>query len=1460
MLLRMRSIIPLLIAALILTMLPLPSASAAAGGPVVQSTYPSDNDTAVPANAKLQLSFDEPVQRGSGTIAIKEVGTNNTVDSLDVATNTSQVQFANANTVLIVPTPGRIQPNVDYYVQISPNAFTGSSAGFVGIADATAWNFHTVAADTTPPQATFNPTNGGTIASTDALTLTFNERVSAAMGNIRIIRRDNQDTQTISVLSSAVSGSGTVDGDGHTVIRIQPPIRLNASTVYDVLIDPGAFVDQVGNPYGGISSTGMWSFQTAAPLIGAPTPSPANNATSVDPSLRTLSLAFGTDMAKGAGKIYLKRVADNATIDTVDVADARVTVAGPSVTIALATALQAGTGYYVQIDPGALKDSAGHLFDGYVDAVSWRFTTTAAADMSQPMVTALSPANNGNTSALDSKLVIQFNKPVLPGSGLIVIRNVSNGTTHCAINVTSAAVVGGGTNTITITPCANFSLNSTYAVQISSQAFVDASGNYFAGISSYDTTTWRFTAAQDTTIPELVSTSPAPQTNSVAQNAVLRMTFNEPVRVVPGLYGQAVLQTASGNGAAVQLALAPDPSDAKTVTLTPVTVDPATGSQSPATYARASQYIVRVPEGAVTDLAGNRYPGIMNAYRWIFNTIGSDTTPPTLKSASMDGSSVLLVFDEDMDDASTPFASNFYVTVNDVPRQVNGVTIQGPQVRLQLQSGVTVGQTVKVSYTLDTRPLQDKSGNKAAAFQSVAVTNTVDTTVPRPTGGSVDGNVLKLTFSKTMAPAAASAASQFTVKLGGSAAGISSFSLSGQTATFVLYGNASNSSPASVSYVPSGSPLYDTSGNAVAAFTDFYVRNANDASAPQLTSASLSGSKLTLVYNEGLDPASVPVKSSFSVLTGSSAATVSAVEISNNTVTITLAQSVAANQNVLVTYIPSTNPIKDLAGNLAPVFSGYQVVAGGGSGTKIASAIASGTSLVLTYSANLSASPVPSVYQYEVRADGSYVGVSSVSVSGAKLTLQLATPVTASQKVTVSYAPVGSPLKDASGLQVDALTAYPVVYSDQAAVAGLPDYLALDGAGGLLYKATAASTALSTTSFGTGANRYVLEQKKMLDAFALWKTGGISGLTQPQVTFEVPAAEAGAIVAFPLQTIMQAQQISADAVVRVSYNGVIFTLPIKAVDYNDMLELSGGNVAGSYLVMRIDRANNMTLSSMLSQKGAQQLATPVTLSAAVLSSGVEKPVAGFDSYVQADVVPTTPASGTTSAVRLDNESGELSYVPSSTGSGASASTVRLMTKNPGTFAVVSKTPSVFSDMRSHWAGSDVAELAAKFIVDGPTASTFNPQQPITRADFAEFIAKGLGLVGDRSYAASRFSDVTTGLGGAAFIGAAANAGIVQGDTTGKFRPNSPITREEMATMMQRAMTVAGTQPTTTGSELNRFADRTKVSSWAKDAMNACVQAGIMNGSTDQKIHPESNTTRAEAAVMVKRLLEYVNML
>src|SRR5262249_55646218 len=151
---------------------------------------------------------------------------------------------------------------------------------------------------------------------------------------------------------------------------------------------------------------------------------------------------------------------------------------------------------------------------------------------------------------------------------------------------------------------------------------------------------------------------------------------------------------------------------------------------------------------------------------------------------------------------------------------------------------------------------------------------------------------------------------------------------------------------------------------------------------------------------------------------------------------------------------------------------------------------------------------------------------------------------------------------------------------------------------------------------------------------------------------------------------------------------------------------------------------------------------------------------------------------------LDPQSGKISYAPTQVTHANGESVVSFKRKGNSVYTVVKGSVS-YTDITKHWARNDILLLANKFIIEGNTLTTFAPNRAITRGEFAMFIAKGLGLTGDRT-AAAKFKDVNTTTILSAYIGAASKAGIVQGTSDGTFKPNNPVTREEMASMMVRA--------------------------------------------------------------------------
>ncbi len=178
------------------------------------------------------------------------------------------------------------------------------------------------------------------------------------------------------------------------------------------------------------------------------------------------------------------------------------------------------------------------------------------------------------------------------------------------------------------------------------------------------------------------------------------------------------------------------------------------------------------------------------------------------------------------------------------------------------------------------------------------------------------------------------------------------------------------------------------------------------------------------------------------------------------------------------------------------------------------------------------------------------------------------------------------------------------------------------------------------------------------------------------------------------------------------------------------------------------------------------------------------------------------------------------------------------------------TKSEFTDIIGHWAENDIKQMADKGIVSGVTATTFEPDRSITRAEFAALITRALRLSSANDNAI--FTDVASDDWYADEVAAAAAAGLIVG-YDGKFRPNDTITREEMAVVIMKAYKFLGKSPLT--GKIDQFADKDSISAWAVDYVDQAVSSGLISGMTANTFAPGENATRAQVASLIKRLLD-----
>ena len=176
---------------------------------------------------------------------------------------------------------------------------------------------------------------------------------------------------------------------------------------------------------------------------------------------------------------------------------------------------------------------------------------------------------------------------------------------------------------------------------------------------------------------------------------------------------------------------------------------------------------------------------------------------------------------------------------------------------------------------------------------------------------------------------------------------------------------------------------------------------------------------------------------------------------------------------------------------------------------------------------------------------------------------------------------------------------------------------------------------------------------------------------------------------------------------------------------------------------------------------------------------------------------------------------------------------------------------IFEDVvqETVWANDSVNALYEAGIVNGVSATAFDPNGNVTREQFAKMI---ISLIGDtENVSDNSFSDVPSDSWFAPYVCAAKAIGIVNGVSETEFGVGQNITREQMAAMIYRAGLLLGYAPK---GKPKVVTDAYLISDYAKESVDALTAGGVINGKEDGSFAPQSTATRAEAACMIYNLM------
>jgi len=169
---------------------------------------------------------------------------------------------------------------------------------------------------------------------------------------------------------------------------------------------------------------------------------------------------------------------------------------------------------------------------------------------------------------------------------------------------------------------------------------------------------------------------------------------------------------------------------------------------------------------------------------------------------------------------------------------------------------------------------------------------------------------------------------------------------------------------------------------------------------------------------------------------------------------------------------------------------------------------------------------------------------------------------------------------------------------------------------------------------------------------------------------------------------------------------------------------------------------------------------------------------------------------------------------------------------------------------AEWAREQIEALTSKGILKGTSEKEFAPQSNITRADFLYFLFRTLGV---NARFDGNFDDISSDAYYYKEIAIAKKLGISGGIGDNKFNPDAGITRQDMMVLTERALRLLGkVEQQGTVSDLDKFADKSLIASYALNSVASLVKEGLIAGSGGQ-VDPMGNTTRAEASVLLYRI-------
>lgn len=400
------------------------------------------------------------------------------------------------------------------------------------------------------------------------------------------------------------------------------------------------------------------------------------------------------------------------------------------------------------------------------------------------------------------------------------------------------------------------------------------------------------------------------------------------------------------------------------------------------------------------------------------------------------------------------------------------------------------------------------------------------------------------------------------------------------------------------------------------------------------------------------------------------------------------------------------------------------------------------------------------------------------------------------------------------------------------------------------------ATVVTTTVNGRIVATVSVNASKLAEALESEEDGAVVSISVGQAADEVFVALTGDAV--------KALENKRSLFVVSTPNGS-YALPAAEVEIDRMAERLGqadlAEIVVRVVIARSDADKDERMRLAAEDRGFDVMVSPVDFAVIASNGGNTAEADRFSEFVKRELpLPEGVRPDEVATAVILEQDGALRHVPTyvTEREGKYYAVIHSLTNS--TYAVISN-PARFADVERHWAEAAVNDLASRLIANGREADRFHPDASVTRAEFAAFAVRALGL--SSRGGVPPFADVSSGDW---FAGAAATAqayGLINGYDDGTFRPAQPIHRSEAVAIVARMMEWAGMEVTVSDEDaallLSGFRDAAETAEWARPAVAVAVKYGVVSGS-DGELRLAAAITRAEMAAVIHRMLQRAGLI